>query len=150
MLSNGFDAPLRLKLEPSRLLIRFQLLVHVLAFVAISLPSAIPISIKIILCGFVFTSTALMYYKHKKSDIEEFMWQKNTLWLESVDEKEKLWYCQRGSLVTPMFVLVRLLNENQKRLLLIVQDQCDEQSFRRLRVKLKYFQGEVAIPTDTS
>ena len=56
MLSNGFDAPLRLKLDPSRLLIQFQLLVHVLAIIAISLPSSVPLAIKLILYVYVVYS----------------------------------------------------------------------------------------------
>ena len=150
MLSNGFDAPLRLKLDPSRLLIQFQLLVHVLAIIAISLPSSVPLAIKLILYVYVVYSAVRIQYEYKSAGCELFVWQKSTQWLEVVDGKETFWSCQTGNLVLSWFVIVTLTSENRRRRLLIIKDQCDAQSFRRLRVKLKYFQGEAAMPTDAS
>lgn len=150
MLSNGFDAPLRLKLKPSRRLIQFQMLVHVLAIIAISFPSSVPLAIKLILYVYVVYSAVRIQYEYKSARSESFVWQKSTQWLEDIDGKETFWSCQSGNLVLPWFVVVNLVSENQKRRLLIVKDQCDAPSFRRLRVKLKYFQGEAAMPTDAS
>ena len=150
MLSNGFDAPLRLKLEPSRRLIQFQLLVHVLAIIAISFPSSVPLAVKLILYVYVVFSAVRIQYDYKSAHSELFVWQKTTQWVEIVEGKETFWSCQSGNLVSPWFVVVNLASENRRRRLLIVKDQCDAQSFRRLRVKLKYFQGEAAMPTDAS
>ena len=152
MLSNGFDVPLRLTLKASKILIRFQLSVHLLAIVALGLPSNIPLVVRIFFFIFVIASAAIMQrkYRHRKSCDELFVWQKKALWVEYLAGKEICWLCQPGNLVTPWFVVVRLCNKEQKCPLLIFWDQCDAQSFRRLRVKLKYFQGEVAMPTGAS
>ena len=152
MLSNGFDTPLRLELKTSKILISFQLLVHLLAIVAISFPSSVPIFIKFVLFVFVAVSAVMLQrkYRYRLHHVELFVWQKNSLWIESGGDKQQVWECQPGNLVTPWFVVVRLCSENKKLSLLIVKDQCDAQSFRRLRVKLKYFQRVAVMPTDAS
>ena len=152
MLSNGFDAPLRLELKTSKILISFQLLVHLLAIIAISFPSDVPTVIKFVLYASVIVSAVMFQrnYRDSMSRAELFVWQKNSLWIESDNDKQQVWQCRPGNLVTPWFVVVRLYSEKKKRSLLIVKDQCDVQSFRRLRVKLKYFQGVAVMPTDAS
>jgi len=152
MLSNGFDAPLRLELNASKILIRFQFLVHLLAIIAISFPSDVPLVIKFVLYVFVAISAVMLQRKYRESISRTalFIWQKNSLWIESNNDKQQVWQCQPGNLVTAWFVVVRLYSEKKKRSLLIFKDQCDAQSFRRLKVKLKYFQGEAVIPTDAS
>ena len=151
MLSNGFDAPLRLELKASGILIRFQLLVHFLAIVALSFPSDTPLVIKLILYLFVVVSAIMSQRKYRENvgDPELFIWQKKSNWIEIKKGRENVWHCQQGNLVTPWFVVVGLQNEKKRRLL-ILKDQCDAQSFRRLRVKLKYFQGVAVMPTDAS
>ena len=152
MLSNGFDAPLHLELSTSRILLYFKLLVHLLALVAISLPSGIPIIVKILLYIFVIFSAVITLRKFWQSALQQqyFIWQKKSLWVEYLDGKEQLWHAQSDHLVTPWFVIVKLCNTGNTLLLLILKDQCDKQTFRRLRVRLKYFQGEAAIPADAS
>lgn len=152
MLSNGFDAPLHLRLKASKVLIRFQLSVHMLAIFALGLPSNIPLAVKVFLFVFVIVSAVIMQrnYRHRIPRDELFVWQKKALWVEYLDGGETCWLCRPGNLVTPWFVVVRLCRKEQKRSLLIFWDQCDAQLFRRLRVKLKYFQGEVAMPTGAS
>jgi len=131
---------------------RFQLLVHLLAIIAISFPSAIPLMIKVSLYFFVVMSAVILQrkYRDSRSHPEIFVWQKNSVWLELDNDTEYAWQCLHGNLVAPWFVVVRLQSEKKKRSLLIVRDQCDGQSFRRLRVKLKYFQGVAVMPTDVS
>ena len=150
MLSNEFGVPLPLRLEPSKLLLRVQLLAHILALIALGLPSAIPIAVKITLAIFVFANLAVTLRKNKKGQIENITWHKDDIWLEQINGQIKTWHSTSGSLVTEMFVIVTLASEGKKRRLLVVKDQCNPQSFRRLRVKLKYYQGAVAIPADAS
>ena len=65
MLSNGFDTPLRLKLDASKLLINFQFLVHLLALTAIALPSAIPFIVKLLLATFIVLSGIMVWRNHR-------------------------------------------------------------------------------------
>jgi hypothetical protein len=153
MLSNGFDAPLHLSLEPSRFLVRFQNMVHMLAIAAVSLPSSLPFSVVIVLYFIIVISAVRLVrnYRHQlKSLPKKFCWQKNSTWIEYSNDEEIIWNVLPECLVTDWFVVARMESSEEKRSLLILKDQCKKQTFRRLRVKLRFFQGEAAIPTDAS
>jgi len=152
MLSNGFEVPLHLKLEPSKLLLSFQLFANLLAIVALSIPSAILFYLKIILTTLViFNIFKLLHdYRRDPGKAKLWVWQKKAIWIECFDTDNRIWQCRQNNLVTPWFVVVTLYREGESYRLLIVKDQCDQDVFRRLSVRLRYFQGEAAIPTGAS
>ena len=79
MLSNGFEVPLHLKLEPSKLLLSFQLFANLLAIVALSIPSAILFYLKIILTTLVIFNIfkLLHHYRRDPGKAKLWVWQKN-------------------------------------------------------------------------
>jgi hypothetical protein len=152
MLSNGFDAPLRLKLSPSRLFVYFQLFVHGIALFGIMLPSALSLMSKAGLALFIvihFIRLLRDYYRQSKQN-ELTVVIKGNHWFLYEKELESVWTCEAVTLTTAWFLLVKLTNDVGHRSLLVSKDQCDMQTFRRLKVKLKFFQGDAAIPTDAS
>jgi hypothetical protein len=96
---------------------------------------------------FVFVVYA--YYR-QTAQLNNIVWQKENIVNSFQDGQEMTWTCLSGSLVTPWFVLVYVKNSTGKHSLLVCKDQCDEQTFRRLKVRLKFYQGDAAIPTDAS
>ena len=152
MLSNGFDVPLRLKLRPSKLLFQFQVLMHGLALLALMLPSSLLFEIKFMLVVILIIHLAFVTrrYRQQLNSNEQLIWQKGDLWISLIADSVTSWNCLSNTLVKAWFVIVNLSNENGNRTLLIVKDQCDALTFRRLKVRLKYFQGEAAMPTDAS
>ncbi|MGD8783024.1 MAG: hypothetical protein PVG75_01240 [Thioalkalispiraceae bacterium] len=150
MLSNGFDMPLRLKLKSSRLFLRFQAFLHLLAVIAIYLPSSIPLFIKAIFMAYVIFSAykALRTFLDKQR--ESFVWLKEGDWLSQSSDGDRSWQPATGNLVTAWFVVVNLKAGRDSRQLLIFNDQIDTETFRRLKVRLKYFHGEAILPTDAS
>jgi len=152
MLSNGFDAPLHLHLKPSKSLYQFHLLAHGMAMLAIFIPSGLLLEIK----AFLLVSVVLQFglitrnYRQLQNTKEQFIWQKGDIWLSKSADSVTSWTCLPNTLVKARFVIVNLANECNKRTLLIMSDQCDIQTFRRLKVRLKYYQGEAAMPIDAS
>lgn len=149
MLSNGFDVPLHLELDGSKIFLGFQLFVHLLAIVALGIPSAVPLSIRLTIIILLVFSALYYLYKYQQSSAFKsiWVWQKGNSWIEVSKGNNRIWQCQQSNLITPWFVIVRLRNEHNTYSLLITKDQCQKNLFRRLSVRLKYFQGDATSPT---
>lgn len=152
MLSNGFDTPLHLELKPSWIFIQLQIIAHCVALFAIVSPSAMSVLVKTGLLIFVAGHFVLLLRDHLKLKNlqEKLVWQQGGDWLSIYNGVVEVWNNLPGSLITSWFVLIKLSNAKDTRTLLVFRDQCDTQTFRRLKVRLKYFQGEATIPTDAS
>ena len=150
MLSNGFEVPLHLQLKKSKLYLGFLIGNHMLALLAISLPSSIPVLIKVVIAIAVFVHAVIQTRKYSQSFVQPpiWVWQKSGIWFELSRNDEAIWLCGTHHLITSWFVIVDLYNDENKHSLLIFKDQCSVDSFRRLRVRLKYYQEPVASPTD--
>ena len=144
MLSNGFETPLHLKLKPSRTLFNIRVVAHMLALMAISLPLSIPFAFKLALYIFVLVSLMLTV-KHRlktKDSTRVFRWRETHHWIESksasASASDMVWRCQRGAIITPWFIIVKLQLGSNRQSLFIDAEQCTKQLYRRLSVRLKY------------
>jgi len=146
MLSNGFDAPLHLKLKASIRLLIFQGAVYVLAVIAMLLPSSLPWYVKLIISLLLCANmlfVVIRYFRQQNSSVL-LSWHKQTGWKEqtlpnsTLVPEEWLWSSQQRLIITPWFVLFKLINDKDQKQRLIVQDQCENKDdFRRLRVLLE-------------
>ena len=66
-----------------------------------------------------------------------FRWRDTHQWIESKGDGDKVWFCQPGAMITPWFMIVTLKN-GKKQSVFIGVDQCDQKTYRRLLVRLKY------------
>ena len=140
MLSNGFDATLHLKLRPSKILLAIRLIAHILALVAISLPLHMQIEIKVAVYFFIFISLALTIKNYKKTKHQQtvYRWKNSNQWVESTAQGDVVWSCLHGAMLNPWFLIVSLENADKKESIFIGRDQCSDETYRRLRVRLKY------------
>lgn len=150
MLSNGFETPIRLEAVPSRVYFYFTLIVHALAIMALLYPSSLSILLR---AGLIMGVAVSCFYHLKISvrvDRGVWVWQQSGLWQGEQDGFQQPWRIQRIFALTNWFVAIRLMNGQQQRQdLLVFCDQLDEHSFRRLRVRLAFFQVEAARPGET-
>lgn len=150
MLSSGFSKPLLLKRKPSRLLAVFLLVMHGLALVALLLPLALTAVVYAALyLGWVASAFFhLIYYQRQQDNEAYWVWESSGTWRYG-DSQQAFQVVQAKTVQTPWFVTITLRNaEGQQQLLLILHDQLDADSFRRLRVRLKLHQEEAAASSE--
>lgn len=142
MLYNGFAGPLRLKRKLSRLLGGYLVSLHGLALYALCQPLAMPTGVHVILLiGWLasFMYHIRYFWLLRDNEAQAWVWQAGGCWLRGSDSPVFSLVINR-SLQTPWFVILALSAEGQKpENLLVLRDQVDENSFRRLRVRLKFF-----------
>jgi len=139
MSSNAFNKPLRLARKPSRLLATYLVLLYLLAFVATGL-AGIPLLFKfgsallLLIGGF----THYHWYQLHSHDAKTFwVWQSDANWIEDIAGRLQSWSLQPGYVITPWFIMLVLGNAaGKKRRLLLIRDQTDRDTFRRLSVRL--------------
>jgi len=147
MLSNGFATPLHLKRKPSRLLASYLLLVHLLALLALIQALAVPPLLRLTAFGLVLLSVVYQSRRYRRQqDVASGYWicYADGSWRYSGEEAN---YVLRaaGCVNTPWFVVLTFSGAGgEQRRLLLLCDQIDADSFRRLRVRLKFYQEEAS------
>lgn len=151
MLFNGFARPLRLKRKPSPLLGLYLVCLHGLALFALCQPLAIPLVAHVVLLIVWLASVVYhaFYYRRQHDDEPSaWVWQSGGSWLRGRAAQAYSLIIRR-SLQTPWFVMLCLAAPGRKPVyLLILYDQIDADSFRRLRVRLKCYQDEATARRD--
>lgn len=148
MLSNGFANTIYLARRPSRLLAAYLILIHLLAFLALLSPLAVPVWLHAI--GFCAILISIGYYLRQylhqvDTGSAHWNWNSDGNWRHGA--AEGVFNLQAESSVnTPWFVVVSLRGTDgeDRRRLLIIRDQLDADDFRRLRVRLRYFHEEAS------
>lgn len=150
MLSNGFATPIRLEPGPSKLFRNFILFTHALAVVALLYPSSITLWLRAPLILGVLASGVFHFRKCTRTSRAVWVWQRSGEWQSTLDNFETHWTLQRVFSLTRYFVALRLINPTgQHEQVLWLRDQFDAASFRRLRVRLQFYQVEATRPGET-
>jgi hypothetical protein len=150
MLSNGFATPIRLKPVPSRCLRNFMLFTHALAVIALLHPSSLELWLRIALILGVFVSGIFHFRKVMRAGCAEWVWLRSGEWQSARDNFKSNWRVQRIFSLTRYFVALRLITPTgQREDVLWFRDQFDAESFRRLRVRLQFYQVEATRPGET-
>jgi hypothetical protein len=153
MLSNGFDKPLLLKRKTSHLLIFYLVGIHVLALLALLQPIALPPAAMLVLWFILLTSVGVhaRYIRRQRDNTDNYwVWQTNGMW-QRVNADQTYLLVPSKSVSTPWFVAATLTTPaREKQRLLLVCDQLDADSFRRLRVRMHlYYDKAVAGSADS-
>ena len=153
MLLNGFNRPLHLDLKVSRLILYYLCLVHVLALLSIVL-AALPVFYTSLLLTVVTFSMLLHLrkYKHQTHGIpDKWIYPSQSEWLEVLPNKTKRWKQIKAYQVTGLFSVVVLNNlaNNHRKHLLLVHDQIEKATFRRLQVILSARQRYATVNEDS-
>jgi hypothetical protein len=123
---------------------------HALAVIALLHPSSIPIWLRlVIIIGVVMSG---IYHLRRRAEFHRgiWIWQHTGEWKNERDKFESNWRLQRIFSLTRCFVALRLVNnEGLREDVLWFCDQFDAQSFRRLRVRLQFYQVEATSPGET-
>ena len=150
MLSNGFVIPIRIEPTPSRYFIVLAIIVHGLAMLALLLPSSVPLWARVLIGLGVLVSCIWHLKKNTCNLNTSWVCQGTGKWQSSEDIDQHNWYLSGVSTLTNLFVSFSLADDAGKKAnLLIFRDQLDEDTFRRLRVYLRYAQVEATMPGET-
>lgn len=152
MLSNGFDRPLHLRRKTSRLLAAYLVTVHGLALSALLQPLALTLALHIVLYVGLFASAIyhIVYFVRQHDEHGYWVWMSGGVWRYTAEERV-LSLITNKTVQTPWFVLVTLVdNERRKVRLLIIRDQVDTDTFRRLRVRLRLHHDEATAGSEES
>ena len=151
MLSNGFEIPIQLKPVSSKLYCYFVLSTHAMAIFALLHPSSLLLWFRLLLVVGVVASGIYHIRRHAGVSRATWIWQHSGVWKREQDKMESNWYLSRIFSLTRYFVALRLVNDaGQRADVLWFRDQFDAQNFRRLRVRLQFFQVEATRPGETS
>ena len=150
MLSNGFEIPIQLKPVSSKLYCYFVLSTHAMAIIALLHPSSLPPWLRLLLVVCVVASG--IYHIRRRAGVnrEAWVWQHSGVWKREQDNMESNWRLSRIFSLTRLFVVLRLVNDaGQREDVLWFRDQFDADCFRRLRVRLRFFQVDATRPGET-
>ena len=151
MLSNGFDKPLHLNRKPSRLFAVYLVLLHALALLALLQPLALSnLALGGLWSLLIYSVGYHLHNFRQQCDMHNayWVWQSGGAWLRDIEEHSYTVVTAR-SVNTPWFVLVTLACVGQPaQRILILRDQLDSDTFRRLRVRLKLYYDEAAASSD--
>ena len=151
MLSNGFDKPLHLTRKPSRLLAAYLVLLHVLVLLALLQPLALASWVQAGLwLIWIFSAGYHRYQYRRQSDVhyDDWVWQTGGTFVRG-QESACYTVVAAKSLCTPWFVRLTLAGmDGRQQRLLVVRDQLDVDTFRRLRVRLQLHYDEAASSKD--
>jgi len=150
MLSNGFARPLRLKRKPSRLLATFLVAIHTMALIALLQPLAVNAIVHTALFASLLLSAIyhVMHFRRQCVGQDDWVWQASGIWQRG-DADQPYTLVLAKSLQTPWFVTLTLADlEQRQQRLLVMRDQLDADSFRRLRVRVKLHHDETAARSE--
>jgi len=145
MLSNGFARPLCLQRKRSLLLASYLIVIHLLGLIALFQPMQISSFVLGLVLVLLAISAAyhFRYYRLQCDDALYWIWHANASW--QYGEPTQTWQLALSkSVQTPWFVTLTLVSPQQQRRVLIVRDQVDADTFRRLRVRLKLHHEDAA------
>ena len=139
MLSNGFAGPLALRRRPSTILTVYLVCLHGLAALALLQPLELVPSVRVCLWLMLIVSGLYHWrYARQQCDAAQYwVWSDKGGWQYGDDPRA---YTLRAgkSVATPWFVTLALSSPGQKiQRLLIVRDQLEPDTFRRLRVRIR-------------
>lgn len=147
MLLNGFDTPLHLRRKPSRVLLAYLIVIHLLAALALLSPIAVQgiayftlWLLLVVSIGYHFN----YYQTNSHDDTGYWIWQTDSTWVRATGDANACRLTPARTVSTPWFVLVTLRGPAQQQRLLIVYDQVAPDTYRRLRVRLKMYYEEAA------
>ncbi len=143
MSSKKYASPLHLEIKPSRFLFYFLIALHLFAFILLwFLPLFIAwqvlISIFIIVGGIY--SVKSYATKQLPSSVVGLVWDADEQWfIQTQEGKTQPVILNGNSYVHPKFTLLNFKQENKwfSKAVILLWDNVDENSFRRLRVRLK-------------
>ena len=130
-----FASPLVAKLKPSKQLLQFHLLTHLLALTAIDyvqLDLFFAVAcLSLIALSFIFSIRQMRRYR-------QFTWLDNNKWhlLNSSNEQQDAQLTPMSFFINHLVVLVLRLDDGKKVSVLITKDAVNQEVFRRLKVKL--------------
>jgi hypothetical protein len=129
------DRPLQILIKPSRIARYYCLIVLLLAFFAIALTSFV-LWIKVLLAATVCTYVAAQFRQLQRSTFSLLEWQDETWCLHSEMEKMEVLLEQRFFSGAGIISLPFRKQSGKRVRLLLWPDSTDEESLRRLRVRL--------------
>lgn len=149
MSSNGFDTPIRLKRTTSNLHFFVQLFFHCVALFAVVYPTSLPIIARILLVGLLLMSFAYQVHRLLRP-LPVWVWYFPGEWRESQDDYRLVWSLTSIPYCTPWCILLKLRSASGERhQLLVLRDQIDRHTYRRLYVRLRLTQVDATIPGET-
>ncbi len=145
MLSNGFARPLRLKRKPSLILAGFLITVHVMGLIALLQPLAVnTLALYLLYASLMFSAVYhVAFFRRQIDDQECWIWSADGTWHFGNTERRFSLVLSK-SVQTPWFVTLTLADSDKQLRVLIVRDQLDADTFRRLRVRVKLYQEDTA------
>lgn len=92
-----------------------------------------------LLSAFLFVFLMFLVFDSvKRNTSRELQWQADSSWLIKASNKVTKAELQSGSVVSPVFSLLKFVLENNKKFTVILfKDSIDDEKFRQLRVRLK-------------
>ncbi len=149
----AYASPLVLEPGVSRYLNIYLVVVHALALVVIAVPMNLPLAVRLgiavaIVCSFIRQWRRTR--QHAPARIRRLVWEVDDDWnVWCNDSTETVAQLRPESYESTWLVILHLqLNQGGKRILLLLPDMLDRQSFRRLRVRLR--QARLAEATEDS
>jgi hypothetical protein len=138
MSSKKYASPLVLKPDSSRIYLGLMLFVH-LGAMAVVIPLSFHWSIKFVLWIVLLTSLMLVLKKQGKGDVQCLTWKEGSDWallLENGTEVEAR--LLTTTYVNPWLVVLnfKFVEDNRQRSVTLFRDALDQETFRRLRVRL--------------
>jgi hypothetical protein len=121
--------------------------VHALAVVLMLLPFGLYAIIKLLIILYISMSLLYLkkYAKRHYSGRLHYIGEINRMWISGSNE-EKLLY-QHGIILHPRLVLLNFLSaKNKKYFWLLFPDSLDKDTFRRIRVFIRYSTAETMSP----
>jgi len=138
----AYASPLVLEPGVSRYLILYLVVIHCLALVVVVAPLNIPFTLRLALAVAIMISFIWQWRRTRENDparIHRLVWEADddwTLWCN--DSTELVGQLRPDSYESTLLVILRLqLEQGGRRTLVLLPDMLDQQSFRRLRVRLR-------------
>ena len=134
-MSKEFASPLVANLKPSKQLLHFHLLTHLLALTAIDY-ALLDLSLTVV--GIFLIGLSFVYSVRQMQRYRQFIWSDNNRWqlLTKKNELQDARLTPMSFCINHLVVLVLRLNDGKTVSLLITKDAVNKDVFRRLKVKL--------------
>lgn len=149
MSSNGYASPLRLELQPSRLLQRYLICVHLLALLAALLPMRLPWLVNLVMLLIVIYSAWRVWpamTRRGRSRNPVWIWRSHMHWHDGVQQMD--WHLHTVRLLSPWLVIAELQAKSNasRQLLCVWKDQIPPGEYRDLYRRLKFWRAEADHP----
>lgn len=138
MSSKKYASPLILEPDPSRIYIALMLFVH-LGAMAVIIPLNFHWAIKVVLWIVLLASLLSVIKKQGKGNVRCLSWKEDSDWvLSQEDGTEVEARLLTTTYVNPWLVVLnfKMLEDNRQRSVSLFRDALDQETFRKLRVRL--------------